>query len=98
MEIKTVPYAPLSHTFVERLIGTVRREFLDHTLFWTTTDLETKLIEFQHYYNGHRTHAGLEGKLPEPPIQGPGNPSSSPPTDDTNIAAACTRLRSQHDL
>ena len=50
MEIKTVPYAPLSHPFVESLIGTVRREFLDHTLFWTTTDLETKLIEFQHYY------------------------------------------------
>jgi transposase InsO family protein len=28
-EIKTVPYAPRSHPFVERLIGTVRREFLD---------------------------------------------------------------------
>src|SRR5215472_19155661 len=40
----------------------------------TTTDLETKLIEFQHYYNGHRTHAGLEGRLPEPPIQGPRKP------------------------
>ena len=50
MEIKTAPYAPLSHPFVEHLIGTVRREFLDHTLFWTTADLETKLIEFQHYY------------------------------------------------
>jgi len=28
-EIKTVPYAPVSHRFVERLIGTVRREYLD---------------------------------------------------------------------
>ena len=28
-EIKTVPYVPLSHPFVERLIGTVRREYLD---------------------------------------------------------------------
>jgi hypothetical protein len=26
--IKTVPYAPLSHPFVERLIGTIRRECL----------------------------------------------------------------------
>ena len=34
-EIKTVPYVPLSHPFVERLIGTVRREYLDQTLFWT---------------------------------------------------------------
>jgi len=48
----------VSHPFVERLIGTVRRECLDRTLFWTTTDLEAKLLDFQHYYNEHRTHAG----------------------------------------
>jgi hypothetical protein len=35
-EIKSVPYVPLSHPFVERLIGTLRREYLDHLLFWTT--------------------------------------------------------------
>jgi hypothetical protein len=34
-EIKTVPYVPLSHPFVERLIGTIRREYLDLILFWT---------------------------------------------------------------
>jgi hypothetical protein len=45
-DIKTVPYVPLSHPFVERLIGTVRRECLDRTLFWTTVDLEMKLLEF----------------------------------------------------
>jgi putative transposase len=33
--IKTVPYVPLSHPFVARLIGTIRRECLDRTLFWT---------------------------------------------------------------
>jgi hypothetical protein len=55
--IKTVPYVPLSHPFVARLIGTGRREHLDRILFWTTTDLETKLLDFQHYDNGHRTHA-----------------------------------------
>ena len=32
-EIKTVPYVPPSHPFVERLIGTMRREFLDPVLF-----------------------------------------------------------------
>jgi putative transposase len=31
--IQTVPYVPLSHPFVERLIGTIRRECLDRTLF-----------------------------------------------------------------
>jgi transposase InsO family protein len=39
-EIKSVPYVPLSHPFVERLIGTLRRECLDRTLFWTATDLQ----------------------------------------------------------
>jgi hypothetical protein len=73
-EIKTVPYVPLSHPFVERLIGTVRREYLDQILFWTTADLETKLSDFQHYYNDHRTHAGLEGRLPEPAVAGSMSP------------------------
>src|SRR6266487_1905021 len=67
-ESKTVPYVPLSHPFVERLIGAVRREYLDRTLFWTTADLETKLLDFQHYYNGHRTHTCLNGRTPEPSI------------------------------
>ena len=73
-EIKTVPYVPLSHPFVERLIGTVRRECLDQTLFWITADLEIKLLEFQHYYYGPRTHAGLEGRLPEPGVDGSASP------------------------
>jgi hypothetical protein len=66
MEIKTVPYVPLSYPFVERLVGTLKRECLDRTLFWTTADLEAKLREFQKYFNEHRTHAGLEGRLPDP--------------------------------
>ena len=65
-EIKTVPYVPLSHPFLERLIGTIRRECLDRTLFWTAADLERKLLDFQNYHNGHRTHAGLDGRRPEP--------------------------------
>ena len=75
-EIKTVPYVPLSHPFVERLIGTIRREYLDRTLFWTKVDLEMKLLDFQHYYNGHRTHAGLEGRIPEPGVDGSTPPMS----------------------
>jgi len=63
-EIKTVPYIPWSHPFIERLIGTIRRECLDQLLFWTATDLETKLMAFRDYYNLHRTHAGLKGETP----------------------------------
>jgi transposase InsO family protein len=64
-EIKTVPYVPLSHPFVERLIGTIRREYLDQTLFWTAADLNEKLRAFQHYFNRHRTHSGFQGRPPE---------------------------------
>jgi putative transposase len=70
-EIKTVPYVPLSHPFVERLIGTLRRECLDRTLFWTSADLENKLLDFRTYFNDHRTHASLEGRTPDPPVSRP---------------------------
>ena len=46
--------------YVGRLIGTMRREFLDHVLFWTAHDLERKLADFQAYYNAARRHASLE--------------------------------------
>jgi len=63
-EIKSLPYVPMSHPFVERLIGSIRRELLDHTFFWTTTDLEHKLRDYQRYYNEHRTHIARDGDTP----------------------------------
>jgi hypothetical protein len=65
------PYVPLSHPFVERLIGTIRRECLDHTLFWTSADLENKLLDFRTYYNHHRTHHSREGRTPDTPASPP---------------------------
>jgi transposase InsO family protein len=62
--IRSIPYTPISHPFVERLIGTIRREFLDQTLFWNTVDLERKLEVFQDYYNHNRFHTSLEGDTP----------------------------------
>ena len=50
-----------SARIIERLIGTIRREFLDHTLFWNAVDLERKLETFKEYYNRSRTHASLGG-------------------------------------
>ena len=70
-EIKTVPYVPLSHPFVERLIGTIRREYLDRILFWTSADLENKLLDFRNYFNNHRTHSSLEGRTPDQDPSGP---------------------------
>ncbi len=63
-EIKSVPYAPVSHPFVERLIGTIRRECLDYTFFWNSIDLHRKLDAFRCYYNGVRVHRFLYGHTP----------------------------------
>ncbi len=63
-EIKTVPFTPISHPFVERLIGTIRREYLDQVLFWNSLDLQRKLDEFKSYYNQYRTHTALSGLSP----------------------------------
>ena len=63
-EIKSLPHVPMSHPFVERLIGSIRRELLDRTFFWTVTDLESKLHEYQSYYNESRTHSGRNAATP----------------------------------
>jgi putative transposase len=63
-EIKTIPCTPRSHAFVERLIGTIRREYLDQILFWYQSNLERKLDNYQVYYNRYRCHTGLAGITP----------------------------------
>ena len=63
-EIKSVPYAPVSHPLVERLIGTIRREYLDRVFFWNAVDLARKLNEYKDYYNVHRVHRSLGGTTP----------------------------------
>ena len=50
-KIKSVPYIPISHPIVERLIGTIRREYLDRMFFWNAVDLARKLGEFKTYSN-----------------------------------------------
>jgi transposase InsO family protein len=81
-EIKTVPYVPMSHPFIERLIGTIRREYLDFVPFWSERDLERKLSNFQDYYNRERAHQGLGGNIPE-----------STPIDDVRKPARLDNFR-----
>jgi len=64
-ELKSVPGIPTSHPFVERVIGSVRREHLDHTLFFNKRDLQIKLNSFQEYYNENRVHSALSRKTPK---------------------------------
>src|SRR6202521_3033008 len=63
-EIKSVRYAPVSHPFVERLIGTIRREYLDRVFFWNAVDLARKLDVFADSYNGQRVHRAFAGSTP----------------------------------
>jgi len=65
-EVKAVPFVPLSHPLMERLVGTARRENLDQTPFWYARNLERKLASFQEYYNRYRVHQGLKGPVPDP--------------------------------
>ena len=63
-EIKSTPCTPRSNAFIERLIGSIRREYLDQTLFWNQGDLERKLDRDQVYYNRYRCHTGLAAITP----------------------------------
>ena len=63
-EIKTIPETPRSHAFVERLIGTIRREYLDRIWFWNQSDLEKKLEDYKVFYNQYRCNTGLTGATP----------------------------------
>ena len=62
-EIKSVPYVPTSHPFIERLIGTVRREYLNRVLFWNSVDLNRKLNAFRDDYDEFRVHRSLGGAM-----------------------------------
>jgi putative transposase len=87
-EVKSVPYAPVSHPFIERLIGTVRREYLDQVFFWNAIDLTQKLDAFAHYYNTHRVHRSLDGTTPARHAR-----TSSPPPA---CAALCQYAWAEH--
>ncbi len=60
-----MPYGPLSHPYVERLIGTVGRDFLDQVPVWSTRDLEGELLLFNEFYNLDRVQRGPGGSIPD---------------------------------
>jgi putative transposase len=72
-----VPYVPVSHPFMERLIGTIRREYLDRMFLWNRVDFEQKLEQFKSYYNLFRVHQSLEGATPEEKGGGPTSTQAS---------------------
>jgi transposase InsO family protein len=73
--IKQVPSAPCSpwqRAYVERVIGTIRRECLDHMIVFSEASLSRHLVSFVCYYHGSRMHLGPQKDTPEPrSVQGP---------------------------
>jgi hypothetical protein len=58
--------------YVERVIGTIRRECLDHVIVFHQTSLSRHLRSFLDYYHHNRCHLALEKETPEPrPVQPP---------------------------
>jgi hypothetical protein len=56
--------SPWQNPYVERLIGSIRRECLDHTIIFKEKHLRHVLKEYFHYYHESRTHLGLEKDCP----------------------------------
>ena len=60
------PRSPWQNAYVERLIGTLRRECLDHVLIFGERHLRQVLKSYSLYYNETRTHLGLCKDTPLP--------------------------------
>jgi len=65
-EILTAPQSPWQNPYAERVIGSIRRECLDHLIVLNEGHLLWILREYVRYYNESRPHLGLEGNSPEP--------------------------------
>jgi len=70
------PGSPWQSPLVERLIGSIRRECLDHVLVLHARHLHRVLCDYFDYFHRHRPHRGLDQDCPEPravepPNQGP---------------------------
>jgi transposase InsO family protein len=72
-EVLTAPQSPWQNPFAERLIGSIRRECLDHVLILGERHLRRVLVRYFSYYHRARTHLSLDKDAPE------GQPIEPPP-------------------
>jgi len=60
----TAPASPWQNGYAERLIGSIRRECLDHIVVWGEAHLRRILRTYARYYNDVRTHRSLDKDAP----------------------------------
>jgi putative transposase len=82
--------APNVRAFIERFIGTIRRECLHHFLFFGLTHLDSVLKTWLAYYHQQRPHQGIENELPVRPKRKHGKP-----VEDETISLADIRCQQQ---
>ena len=64
-EVISAPRSPWQNPYVERLIGSIRRECLDHIIVWNERSLRRTLRSYFAYYQRSRTHLALAKDAPE---------------------------------
>jgi hypothetical protein len=71
-QVVTAPRSPWQNAYVERIIGSIRRECLDHVIILDESHLRRVLSAYFDYHHRSRTHLSLRKDCPEPrPIQPP---------------------------
>ena len=63
-EVKTAPRIPWQNPYAERLIGSIRRECLDHVIVFNERSLKRILRSYVDYYHNSRTHLSLGKDAP----------------------------------
>jgi transposase InsO family protein len=63
-EVKTAPQSPWQNPYAERIIGSIRRDCLNHLIVLNTNHLKRILTSYFRYYHQDRTHLGLEKETP----------------------------------
>jgi putative transposase len=64
-EVVTAPRSPRQNPFVERIIGSIRRECLNHVIIFDQHHLRRVLSSYFRYYHKSRTHLALDKDCPE---------------------------------
>jgi putative transposase len=62
----SAPRSPWQRAHIERLIGSIRRECLDHLIVFDERTLKRHLRAYAAYYHATRTHLALQKDCPEP--------------------------------
>ena len=65
-EVVTAPRCPWQNPCVERIIGSIRRECLDHIIIFNERQLRRVLSSYFQYHHQTRTHLSLDKDCPEP--------------------------------